>query len=210
MILAITGPLIVRKNPLEIPELPIHVELTETPITVRINSEIGASELLRALRIANKLFERFDMEGTLELEAGIVLLATGLGVYHKVEHLPVSGVAERCLPETTLEELANVAQDAGILHRMSAEIQALTNGGDLCNQKSEAIKREAAALNLVVQEYSSSVSVSRYLTITRPGMPETVKVRISDHGFGSGEVTILLRDSIKPAIDAMRATFANT
>jgi hypothetical protein len=208
MTIEITGPLIVRKNAVGTPDFPHHSQYFEATATVKIRSEICASDLLATLRIANKLFDRFDMTGNLELQARVLLLARGLGVTYKVVHLPTFGSEQQCLSEPLLQELADVAQDAGIVHLMGEKIKAMTNREELCQQKADEVMREAAALGLLVDEYISHSSVSRYLTISTPEKTQVLNVRISDHGYGSGEINVLLRDCIQPVIDAMNATFA--
>lgn len=220
-LLTITGTLLARNRPVELPELPSGVSYSPatgaSPLpALAVNLPIAAKDLLQAIQFANKLFDAFELTGPTEAQASAVLLTRALGAGHKVAEHPAFGKEAHLLDGQRLTELAYAAQDAGIVHRLEPEIQGLTDGEQLCEQQSAAIKLEAKGLGLAVQESLSRTTVSRYLTIsddlggsggTTGAAP--LQVRISDHGGNTGSacMAIGLRDDLAPVFARMREQF---
>lgn len=212
----VSGPPIVRKNPPEMPVLPSMARCfsacygtTKVP-SLGVEQGISASELLVAVRYANKLFDSFKLNGSAEFQASVVLFTRALGAGHKVEGHFAYGLEDQWLTDAQLTDLAYAAQDGNLIHRLEPEIQSRTNGHALCSEKVEAIKAEARTLGLQVQECASRTTVSRYLTICAVGSEtQALEVRISDHGDDSsgGRINLRLHDSVEPVLRELRQQF---
>jgi hypothetical protein len=216
---SVTGIPIVRKMPPVLPPLPSlarcfygNPRSTEWPV-LSIECGISAPDLLVATRYGNKLFESFELSGHVEFQASFVLFARALGAGHKVAGHDAFLQEREWLTDEQLTDLAYAAQDGGVLHGLGLEMQSRTNGDALCDAMAVAIKAQAQALGLTVQDRVSRTTVSRYLTISRAssGIP-ALEVRISDHGGDGGaqRINLRLRDSVEPVLLALRQRFGFT
>jgi fructose-specific phosphotransferase system component IIB len=211
-----SGPLILRKKALVLPDLPSQARCivnggdpTSIPI-VAVEKGIPATELLSVLKYANKLFEVFELTGDSEFQASVAILARAFGISYKVVNDAAFHRESDWLNDSQLNELAYAAQDAEILHRLSDDIQFRTNGHALCYEKSEAIEAEAQTLGLVVQVSQSQSTVSRYLTISATDSDiAAMDVRISDHGAASATQCVRMRiqDTVDDVLMQLRRHF---
>lgn len=213
----LSGPPIIRKRPPVLPDLPLHTRCFNSVLgtaeiqTVGVDNGIRARDLLLAIRYANKLFDSFELSGPMDFQASIVLFARAFGIAYKVEGHITLNREDEWLTEEQMDDIAYAAEEAEMLHRLGTEMQYRTNGRYLCYKLAEAIKAEALALGLTIQESESRSDVSRYLTISGVclGISTSVEVRISDHGFGYGNdrIDVRLQDSAESALLRIRNIF---
>ena len=210
----ISGPLIVRKNAPLMPEPPLSATLCKQDngsLSISIAPDISADDLFSALKFANKTFDSFVLTGSLEFQASFCLLARGLGAGHKTEDCPFAGKDDSILGTEQLRALAQVAQAKGHSHHLPIEVQSLTDGGRLAEKQVRSVKKAGEKMGLTTHCYVSQSSVSRYVTVSKPGsLVESLEIRISDHGHGTtgkNGLSIGLKDSVLPVVSRLERHF---
>ena len=235
----ISGTFIIRKNAVVTPDSPPHTHCIMSESnpnvieTVAIETGIQNSELLCAVKYANKLFDTFELTGDSEFQAtiGIMACAHGVGlkipnIFSNFDHkdmvrntpeLQAEKVCTDQLSESQLNDLAKALQEAGILHRLSVEMQSRSFGLDQAFERFRAILALTKDMGLhadVDQSKLRAINLSIEICALQSDIqPVTVRFggpdKVNFDSLNQNYLDINFNDGIEAALLQLRSQLRN-
>ncbi len=201
--LFITGQLIERKKPVDLAGIPqTGIELTET--SVRAFAP-GLDRVHSAFRIANKLFDTFQVSGSTEAVLAFRLMATGHGAGHKLP-VPLAG-EPTCEQVESAQVIVSYLQSVGRGNNLPEAWSSLGDAGERAARLVDQLADKLEQQGLVVESvHKAQGSNSHYLSVATQGRAPIV-VRVSDHGQGNATHDVNL-NYLSTATAALAAVLA--